>query len=91
MNKESMIKQLAIVSGISQEKCRKVLDAFMEVVLDAMASHERVNLVGFGSFNAKKVPGREVYDINTGGKEMVPEHFRPVFMPGKAMKEAVNT
>ncbi|EDZ91687.1 histone family protein DNA-binding protein [Limnospira maxima CS-328] len=66
-----------------------VLSAALESVIDAVATQEKVTLVGFGSFEARKRKAREGRNPQTGEKMDIPETWVPAFSAGKLFKEKV--
>ena len=66
------------------------LNAFVEVVTDALTSGEKVQVVGFGSFEVKERPARTARNPRTGEEIEIEASKAPVFKAGKALKDSVN-
>lgn len=90
MNKEQLVKAVASKAGVSQKEANAVLKAFVEAVKEALAGGEKVQLVGFGSFQAKHVPARQGRNPKTGEPIHIPPRKKPIFKAGKALKELVH-
>ena len=90
MNKSELIEQIAKRSGLPLAGSRKALDALLETVGEALASGDRVQLVGFGTFKVTERSAREGRNPQTGETIEIPASKNPVFKAGKALKEAVN-
>lgn len=88
MTKQDLVNEVAKV-GMTKKQAAAAVDAFLGAVKDALASGDKVNLVGFGSFSVKKRAAREGRNPRTGKKLKIPAKKVPVFKPGKALKDAV--
>ena len=88
MNKKELVEKLIEKSG--EKKAEKVLNAFIEVVKDAVSKGDYVQLVGFGTFEARERAAREARNPLTGETIKVAAHNVPAFKSGKAFKEAVK-
>ena len=89
MNKSELIAAMAETSGMSRKSCQSALDAFVEVVGDALKSGDKVRLLGFGTFEMKKRAARVGRNPRTKEPVEIPATRNPVFKPGAAFKEAV--
>ena len=90
MNKTELIAALADKAGLNKHDAEKALNAFTEVVTETLISGEKVQLVGFGSFEVKERAERMARNPRTGEELTVPASKAPVFKAGKALKEAVK-
>ena len=88
MNKKELVENLIEKSG--EKKAEKVLNAFIETVKEAVANGDNVQLVGFGTFEARERAARDARNPQTGATLKIAAHNVPVFKPGKAFKEAVK-
>lgn len=89
MNKGELIDAVAEKAGVTKKQADAVLTAALESVIDAVAAQEKVTLVGFGSFEARKRKAREGRNPQTGEKMDIPETWVPAFSAGKMFKEKV--
>lgn len=88
MNKKELVEKLIEKSG--EKKAEKVLNAFVETVKEAVAKGDNVQLVGFGTFEARERASREARNPQTGETVFIPAKKVPAFKPGKGFKEAVK-
>ena len=89
MNKTELTAAMAETSGLSKKDCEAALAAFTGAVETAMKSGDKVQMVGFGSFEVKKRPARVGRNPKTGKEIEIPQAKTPVFKAGKALKDAV--
>lgn len=89
MNKTELVKALAEKAEITQKDAAKVLDAVVETIQEALAKGEKVQIIGFGSFEVRDRKERKVISPATGEEILVPATKVPAFKPGKSLKEAV--
>ena len=90
MNKTELTAAIAETSGLSKRDCEAALAAFTGAVETAMKSGDKVQMVGFGSFEVKKRPARVGRNPRTGEPMTYPACKVPVFKPGKALKDAIR-
>ena len=90
MNKTELTAALASKTGFAKKDAEMALNAFVEVVTDALTSGEKVQVVGFGSFEVKERPARTARNPRTGEEIEIEASKAPVFKAGKALKDAVN-
>ncbi len=91
MNKSELVANIAEKSGLSKADSTRALDAFLESVEDALVDGEKVQLVGFGTFEVRERKAREGRNPrNPEEKIQIPASNAPVFKAGKSLKEAVN-
>jgi DNA-binding protein HU-beta len=89
VNKSELVKALAEKAEITQKDAAKVLDAVVETIQEALANGEKVQIIGFGSFEVRDRKERKVKSPATGQEIKVPATRVPAFKPGKSLKEAV--
>ena len=87
MNKTELIAEVANKAGLSRKDAEKALGAVVETITEAVVKGDRVQLVGFGSFETKQREARTGRNPKT--KETIPATRVPVFKAGKALKDAV--
>ncbi|NLM75785.1 MAG: HU family DNA-binding protein [Clostridiaceae bacterium] len=91
MNKADLISAVAQKSGLTKKDSEAAINAFISVVEDALTSGEKVVLVGFGTFETKDRAARKGRNPQTKETIVIPASKAPVFKPGKALKEKVNS
>jgi len=89
VNKTELIKSLAEKAGVTQKEAAKVLDATVDSIQQALANGEKVQIIGFGTFEVRDRKARKVVSPATGEEIEVPATRVPAFKAGKALKEAV--
>ncbi len=91
MNKAELVANIAEKSGLTKKDAEGALNAFMEVVQEALAKEEKVQLVGFGTFEVRHRKAREGRNPRNPEEVIqIPASKAPVFRAGKSLKEAVN-
>ena len=90
MNKTELIAAMAETSGLSKKDCDAALAAFITTVGTALKSGEKVQLIGFGSFEVKERAARTGKNPATGATIEIAASKAPVFKAGKAFKDAVK-
>ncbi len=89
MNKSELVKAIAEKAKITQKESAEVLDAVVKTIQEALADGEKVQIIGFGSFEVRDRKERKVKSPATGQEIVVPATRVPAFKPGKSLKEAV--
>ena len=90
MNKTGLVAAVAEQADISKKDAEKVLKAFVDVVTEEMKKGEKVQLVGFGTFEVSERAAREGRNPQTGKTMKIEACKAPKFKAGKALKDAVN-
>lgn len=90
MNKSELIAKMAEKTEMTKKDSEKVLKAFIESVEEALAAQEKVQLVGFGTFEVKLRAERVGRNPRTKEEIKIPASKAPVFKPGKDLKDLVN-
>jgi DNA-binding protein HU-beta len=90
MNKGELIKELADVTGYTQKDAAAFLDAYVEVITKALKAGDKVQLVGFGTYEVKKRAAGVRTNPQTKEKVQVPATTVPAFKFGKAYKNLFN-
>lgn len=90
MNKTELISAMAGKSGLSKQDAEKALTAFLESVTHAVAKDEKVQLIGFGTFELRRRNERTGRDPRTNKAILIPASKVPAFKVGKTFKEKVN-
>ena len=89
MNKAELIAAVAEKTGLSKKDTESVVSATLDTIVAAMAEDEKVQLVGFGSFEVKKRAERIGRNPKTKESITIPASKVPTFKAGKAMKDCV--
>lgn len=91
MNKTELIAAITEKTGFTKKDAEKALNSVVEVITDALANSDKVQIVGFGSFEVKDRPERVARNPQAPDQEItIPASKAPVFKAGKSLKEAVN-
>ena len=90
MNKTELVAAIAEQTELSKKDAEKALKAFIDVVTDELKKGEKVQLVGFGTFEISEREAREGRNPLTGATMSIPASKAPKFKAGKALKDAVN-
>jgi DNA-binding protein HU-beta len=89
VNKSELVKALAEKAQITQKDAAKALDSLVETIQNTLASGDKIQIIGFGSFEVRDRKERKVISPATGEEIKVPATKVPAFKPGKSLKEAV--
>ena len=90
MNKTELIAAMAANAELSKKDAEKALKAFIDVVTDELKKGEKVQLVGFGTFEVSERPAREGINPQSKEKITIAASKTPKFKAGKALKDVVN-
>ena len=89
MNKTELINEVAKKCGISKKDAEKAVNATVDTIDDTLAAGDKVQLVGFGSFETKTREARMGRNPRTKEAVEIPAATVPVFKAGKALKDKV--
>ncbi|WP_448531033.1 DNA-binding protein HU [Pseudothermotoga sp.] len=90
MNKKELVDKVAKKAGLKKKDVKKVVDTMLESINEALAKGEKVQLVGFGSFEVRKAAQRKGVNPQTKKPITIPARKVPKFRPGKVLKEKVK-
>ena len=90
MNKAELIAAIAAKTGETKKSAEETINAFVDVVTESLTKGDKVQLVGFGSFEVRKRAARKGRNPQTKEEIKIPASKAPVFKAGKALKETVN-
>ena len=90
MNKTEFIAVVAEKAEISKKDSEKALKAFVDVVAEQLKAGDKVQLVGFGTFEVSERAAREGRNPQTGETMTIAACKAPKFKAGKALKDAIN-
>ena len=89
MNKTELVSAMAEKSDVTKKDAEKVLGAFIDVVGDALKKGDKIQLVGFGTFETRERAAREGKNPQTGEKIKIAACTVPAFKAGKALKDLI--
>lgn len=90
MNKTELVAAIAEKTELSKKDSEKALKAFIDVVTEELTKGEKIQLVGFGTFEVSERAAREGRNPQTGKPMPIPASKTPKFKAGKALKDVVN-
>ena len=90
MNKTELVAAMAKDTNLSKKDVEAVLKSFIDVVTDELKKGEKIQLVGFGTFEVVDRPAREGRNPKTGETMKIAASKAPKFKAGKALKDVVN-
>ena len=90
MNKSDLIDAIASKTGLTKVKSGEALDAFLEVVTDALKNNDSVSLIGFGVFKSLERAARTGRNPKTGAEIKIAAKKSVSFVAGKSLKDSVN-
>lgn len=90
INKSELTKEVAAKAELKQNVAEKVIDALIGSIKDNLAKGEKVQIIGFGSFEVRNRAARKGRNPQTGETLTIPATKVPAFKPGKALKDAVK-
>ncbi|MGE5328747.1 MAG: HU family DNA-binding protein [Deltaproteobacteria bacterium] len=90
MNKADLVTKISEKSQMSKKDSEKVLNAFMDSIEEALKKGDKIQLVGFGSFEVRERAARKGRNPQTKAEITIPASKAPVFKVGKALKDAVS-
>lgn len=90
MNKGELVDAVAHKAGVTKKEADAVISATLDVIVETVASQEKVTLVGFGSFEPRQRKEREGRNPKTKEKMIIPATVVPAFSAGKSFRDAVD-
>lgn len=90
MNKADLVKSVAEKSDMTRIDAEKALNALIESIEEALAQGDKIQLVGFGSFEVRERAARKGRNPQTKAEIEIKASKSPVFRVGKALKDMVN-
>lgn len=90
MNKAELVAAIAEKTELSKKDSEKALKAFIDVVTEELAKGEKIQLVGFGTFEVSERAAREGRNPQTNETMTIPASKAPKFKAGKALKDVIN-
>ena len=90
MNKTELCAAIANKSGLARKDAEKFTGAFVDVIAETLKQGEKIQIVGFGTFEVKDRPARKARNPRTGEEIDIAATKAPVFRIGKALKDSVK-
>jgi len=90
MNKTELIEKVAKEANVSKKEAGAVVAATFDVIGNTLKKGEKVQLIGFGTFETRKRAARNGRNPQTGKSIKIKASVSPAFKPGKALKDKVN-
>ena len=90
MNKAELVSAMAEQSGLSKKDSEKALNSFINIVTEELENKEKVQLVGFGTFETRERAGRTGRNPQTKEEITIAASTVPAFKAGKALKDKIN-
>ena len=90
MNKKELVAAVAEQAGLKKVDAEKAFEAFSAVVEGALKAGDKVQLVGFGTYEVAERPEREGRNPRSGETMTIAASKNPKFKAGKALKDAIN-
>ena len=87
MNKVTLVAKIAEKSGLSKKQAEQALGAFIDSVTEALKEGDKVQLMGFGTFEVKERAARTGRNPSTGETIEIPASKTPTFKAGKALRD----
>lgn len=90
MNKSDLIAAVAAKTGDTKKNAETSINALIDVIAESLKDGEKIQVVGFGSFEVRERAERKGRNPQTGKEMKIAAKKAPVFKAGKALKDAVN-
>ena len=90
MNKSELVASVAEAAELTKKDAEKAVNAVFANVQNALVENDKVQIIGFGTFEVRTRAARKGRNPQTGDTIEIPASKNPVFKAGKALKEAVN-
>ncbi|KMY49004.1 HU family DNA-binding protein [Peribacillus loiseleuriae] len=90
MNKTELVSAVAAQAELTKEDAKKAVDALIETISNTLSKEEKIQLVGFGTFEVRDRAARTGRNPQTGEEIQIAASKVPAFKPGKELKEAVK-
>ncbi len=90
MNKADLVSAMVQDTGLSKKDSEAALNSFVNNVSDALSKNDKVQLIGFGTFETRKRAARTGRNPQTGKELKIAASIVPAFKAGKALKDKVN-
>ena len=89
-NKSQLIENVASKTGLTKKDATAAVDAVFGSIQDTLKQGDKVQLIGFGTFEVRERAARKGRNPQTGAEIKIPASKVPAFKPGKALKDSVK-
>ncbi|RAS91775.1 DNA-binding protein [Priestia endophytica] len=90
MNKTELVNAVAEQSELTKQDAAKAIDALFKTISNTLSKEEKIQLIGFGTFEVRERAARTGRNPQTGEEMQIAASKVPAFKPGKELKEAVK-
>ena len=90
MTKTDLVNVVVAESGLKKKEAEVAVSAIFDAIANALKEGDKVQLIGFGTFEVKSVSEREGRNPQTGESIKIPASKKPSFSASKALKDSVN-
>ncbi|KRE06122.1 DNA-binding protein [Bacillus sp. Root239] len=90
MNKTELVDAVATQAELSKQDAKKAVEALFETISNTLAKEEKIQLIGFGTFEVRERAARTGRNPQTGEEMTIPASKAPAFKPGKELKAAIK-
>ena len=90
MTKTDLVNVVAAETEVSKKTVETVVNATLDAIANALKENDKVQLIGFGTFEVRDVAAREGRNPRTGEKITIAASKHPAFSAGKALKDSIN-
>ncbi|MFP7736184.1 HU family DNA-binding protein [Priestia aryabhattai] len=90
MNKTQLVDAVVIQAELSKQDAKKAVEALFETISNTLTKEEKIQLIGFGTFEVRERAARTGRNPQTGEEMTIPASKVPTFKPGKELKAAVK-
>ena len=90
MNKTDLVKAVSVQAELTQKDAAKAVDAIFETISNTLAQNEKIQLIGFGTFEVRERAARKGRNPQTGEEIDIAASKVPAFKAGKELKEAIK-
>ena len=89
-SKSDLVDAVAEKSGLGKKQAAAAVDTVFDTISEALANRDKVQLMGFGTFETRERKERRARNMQSGEEMVVPAGHSIGFRPGKALKESVK-
>ena len=90
MNKTQLVEAVVLKTNLKKKEAEAAVSAVFEAISETLVEGDKIQLVGFGTFEVKERAARQGHNPLTGEKIQIPAAKHPVFSASKALKDSVN-
>ena len=90
MNKTQLVDVVALKTGLKKKEAEAAVNAMTDAIAEALKAGDKVQIIGFGTFDVKECAAREGRNPRTGETIKIAASKRPVFSAGSALKNSIN-